>query len=169
MHLWQAQNWGAGKKMNKGLILWPCPDLEHRNPTNFPSRHVLGLWPSCLSQPLDISGLWISMVHLPLTHHCSGLWVFLSSGLRSLRSLLANCLSASAWYKGVSLVTLGQTAQTHYQETEGAQHFTWRGNWNHGLWMLSCNQIQGKNLSKNVLFSSLGFDTYLSIYSFIIF
>ena len=130
-------NWvGVRKKTKKALILWPCLDLGLRHPTSFPSRYVLRVWPSCLAQPLGISGLWTSTVHLPLTHYCSGSWVFLSSGHKSLRissGQLPQCLGLIQ----VSLVTLGQTAQTHSQEREGVQHFIWTGNWDHSLWVLS--------------------------------
>ena len=94
---------GVGKKMKKALILGPCLDLGLRHPTNFPSRCVLRVWSSCLAQPLGISGLWTSTVHLPLTHYCWGPWVFLSSGHRSLR------ISSGQWLQCLDLIQVSVT------------------------------------------------------------
>ena len=89
--------------MKKALILGPCLDLGLRHPTDFPSRCVLRVWSSCLAQHLGISGLWTSTVHLPLTHYCSGPWVFFSSGHRSLR------ISSGQWLQCLGLIQVSVT------------------------------------------------------------
>lgn len=119
--------------------------------------------PSCVAQPLVFLGS-----QLP-PHTC--LWLIAAQALRflcalapHLSQLLAKCPIASASYEEVSLATLGQTAETSSQERKWAQCFTLKQI--HSLWVRSWNQIQGKSLSKNVLFLSLGIDSFWYIHFF---